>query len=895
MTTSPLPLAETPPLALTLSAKDLDLSEDGALANESVEVGICVNPSLVKKMEECGAQAEGPRTWSVPVGASASVRRLEVILSSLPYAICWPADLINDQRDYPQNFSYYAKKDLIAEILRKSPQGTKALGRMQTNRKSIIAGWNYNSSHPYYGAMADQMVLLSSNGKRLWIKFCTLGRGWGRRAPRRLNFFDGAPDMNLWPSNTRHDKPLLSPALAMAVILASSNMDRYYDAEAPCWGVIDEQKFLPQIKKAMEKCAVIEAVAGSPGLCRVFASEKINHARNNWQGLNPDQYSRGKVIANTDNNCLRRETLPVSQLAEIWPTICCQSKRAEINPLVEDILAMSLSGENPLIVAGARGYQNEMIALHLATKIGAINACAPGLGKTFTTLKAFQSAAETKAAETKQLSALVVCPASITGQWQDETGRFFPEADARVFQSHELKDSDKLNDWITSGGHKVAIISYATARMRLDALVTVSWDELVCDEAAILRSTGSKQTKALHTLRQSAGRAIALTGTPIERSIDDLGRILAWARNDQELFYGQKLSRRYNIARPSEIEELWDCLGPSVFRRDRSEIASELPRIDTQVLMLDPTREEMALDQGARRNLKNLLEKRRLANEAALLLDPSNQKLQAEARRSAGGAILSGITLARMAAADPVAVAASVSKARDLLDDEGLIEPAVRRGGTKRIAISDLVCDIAQNGEGVLVFTDFATIATNLVEEIEANGIRVSGYTGKMNNKKRDKARRDFQGTPCSAHSDRDFATSGCSLCIAPTLDCLVLTEAGEEGLNLQRASTVIHFDLPWTASPVVQRVGRAGRIGANADQPIRNIIATMRGTIEERVCALLIPRAAVALAALDTARGIASDQTEIGLALSGVEATISEDEKANNPGLWELAHEVLG
>jgi hypothetical protein len=68
-----------------------------------------------------------------------------------------------------------------------------------------------------------------------------------------------------------------------------------------------------------------------------------------------------------------------------------------------------------------------------------------------------------------------------------------------------------------------------------------------------------------------------------------------------------------------------------------------------------------------------------------------------------------------------------------------------------------------------------------------------------------------------------------------------------------------------------------------------------MRGTIEERVCALLIPRAAVALAALDTARGIASDQTEIGLALSGVEATISEDEKANNPGLWELAHEVLG
>jgi superfamily II DNA or RNA helicase len=45
-------------------------------------------------------------------------------------------------------------------------------------------------------------------------------------------------------------------------------------------------------------------------------------------------------------------------------------------------------------------------------------------------------------------------------------------------------------------------------------------------------------------------------------------------------------------------------------------------------------------------------------------------------------------------------------------------------------------------------------------------------------------------------------------------LDVLVMTDLGGEGLNLQRAGRVVHYDLPWSPCRVDQRNGRADRIG---------------------------------------------------------------------------------
>ncbi|HEY6842642.1 MAG TPA: helicase-related protein, partial [Thermoanaerobaculia bacterium] len=49
-------------------------------------------------------------------------------------------------------------------------------------------------------------------------------------------------------------------------------------------------------------------------------------------------------------------------------------------------------------------------------------------------------------------------------------------------------------------------------------------------------------------------------------------------------------------------------------------------------------------------------------------------------------------------------------------------------------------------------------------------------------------------------------------------IDILVCTDLAAEGLNLQRAGTVVHYDIPWNPVKLDQRNGRAWRIGQTRD-----------------------------------------------------------------------------
>lgn len=55
-------------------------------------------------------------------------------------------------------------------------------------------------------------------------------------------------------------------------------------------------------------------------------------------------------------------------------------------------------------------------------------------------------------------------------------------------------------------------------------------------------------------------------------------------------------------------------------------------------------------------------------------------------------------------------------------------------------------------------------------------------------------------------------------------LDHLILTDLGGEGLNLQRADRVIHYDLPWSPMRIEQRNGRARRIGRHG-RPLELVV----------------------------------------------------------------------
>lgn len=59
-------------------------------------------------------------------------------------------------------------------------------------------------------------------------------------------------------------------------------------------------------------------------------------------------------------------------------------------------------------------------------------------------------------------------------------------------------------------------------------------------------------------------------------------------------------------------------------------------------------------------------------------------------------------------------------------------------------------------------------------------------------------------------------------------LDHLILTDLGGEGLNLQRAGRVIHYDLPWSPMRIEQRNGRARRIGRHG-RPLDIVVFSPR------------------------------------------------------------------
>ena len=70
----------------------------------------------------------------------------------------------------------------------------------------------------------------------------------------------------------------------------------------------------------------------------------------------------------------------------------------------------------------------------------------------------------------------------------------------------------------------------------------------------------------------------------------------------------------------------------------------------------------------------------------------------------------------------------------------------------------------------------------------------------------------------------------------------LLCTDAASEGLNLQTASTIINYDLPWNPMRVEQRIGRIDRINQQAETlDILNYV--LQDTIEDRVYATLEQR----------------------------------------------------
>ncbi len=95
--------------------------------------------------------------------------------------------------------------------------------------------------------------------------------------------------------------------------------------------------------------------------------------------------------------------------------------------------------------------------------------------------------------------------------------------------------------------------------------------------------------------------------------------------------------------------------------------------------------------------------------------------------------------------------------------------------------------------------------------------------------------------------------------------DLLITTDLLSEGLNLQDAERVVHYDVPWSPARLAQRVGRVDRLGSShagistvtflPPEPLASALA-----LEERLAGKIRAQVIAASAQLETARGAGAD-----------------------------------
>lgn len=336
---------------------------------------------------------------------------------------------------------------------------------------------------------------------------------------------------------------------------------------------------------------------------------------------------------------------------------------------------------------------------------------------------------------------------------------------------------------------------------------------VIVDEAHAFRNPHTKRYAAL-ARRSVASYLLLVTATPFCNSLRDLEALIRLIACDDLLAdrgvpsIDLAFVARDRGAMAVVLEEL-------VIRRDRHvlPIALRFGELDRRVVrhpMIDVAAEIDALQfplVGYTALLRRFLWRRLESSEAALL-----ESLRRQVRfydrvveSLAAGRVLSkrdyrvifgheedAPALQQILfweAFVPPSTAATIEEVREELARIGNLRVRVEGSPqTKRSLLEDVV---SAASEPLLIFTSSAATARDLFVALRAC-CRCGLVTG----------------------SDRRNATAALDAFCAGRIDVLVSTDVGSEGLNLQRAATVIHYDIPWNPVKLDQRNGRALRIG---------------------------------------------------------------------------------
>ncbi|TWT33913.1 ATP-dependent helicase HepA [Posidoniimonas corsicana] len=379
---------------------------------------------------------------------------------------------------------------------------------------------------------------------------------------------------------------------------------------------------------------------------------------------------------------------------------------------------------------------------------------------------------------------LILCPNILTDQWREELA-------AKVGVEGTVAKGDEL-DREFRGSSPVVITTYQSARSRLKRLPPDAFDFLILDEAHTIRNlygVPKPPIIASEVRRVLAARlftfSLMLTATPIHNRIWDLYSLvdcLTVAKGSPN-----------PLGTPDEFQAKYIADNP-VARRLRPEAETEFR---------EHLRKYLARTRRADANLAFPTRHVEMFRVQATSLEVQLLRILAENIRMLGGFQQSSLAVALMSS--PQAFEAQLKNmakltpvAAKMLAEVKAVVGSHTTTYSKQAGLLQIVEQLrSQRPEDwrLLVFTSRRETQGAIGRLLSAIGVAYGFIAGSQ-----------------PAQNAQNIAAFSSTL---PSINVLVSTDAGGQGVNLQACNVLVNYDLPWNPMVVEQRIGRVQRLAS--------------------------------------------------------------------------------
>lgn len=433
-------------------------------------------------------------------------------------------------------------------------------------------------------------------------------------------------------------------------------------------------------------------------------------------------------------------------------------------------------------------HQIEGIRGFLARKKNFILADEMGLGKSLSAITTFAI----DIAMDRCKTAIVVCPASLKVNWEDEFEKFTGGITVKVLDGTPKNRQTQLIEFALIEGAKVLIVNYEQVTPHLEQLNKMRFDVAIFDEAHYIKNPTAKRTQS--SLNLFSKRSFMLTGTPMLNNVGELWTLLHRVNPtepDFKTFWRFKNKfcalggySGHEIIGIKNEQILNAHLKEYMLRRRKAEVL-DLPEVQiiTKFVKLLPeqkklydevlTEMKLTMSDGSARDVENALTKLLRLKQICGTTLPFN-----------GVDISAKFDLAQ-------------------LEDEELVEA----------------------GEHIVVFTQFRDVNSAYAERLRRKDIPVFTMTGS------DKT------------IDRPDIVKRWAKAPPGVLVCMF--QVGGVGLNMTKARHGVFLDKLWSPGLNRQAIDRMHRIGAGT-QPIQIRDYQVRNSAESRVNEVLKMKEAI-------------------------------------------------